>query len=436
MSFLPTLTDALEGAGFLVCFYARHRQKINWQVAKYAFGAYLAQNFIESRIDQFGYGDQYDALTIGDLNPFAIAAHFDILGWIFTAAVTASLPSIYIADKIKAALDGPHHDGANYLQPARVHETYEENAKWLKLMNLYPPDPPLIPTITPHFALQNTALMVVPQPYEGHNVCYPGEVALWDADAAAEANGIAATATATVAVAFEFKRLLSAYARSIFALISVVPNATAIVMEPAITSGHVANRYKRHGGRDIRGAPDPANLIELAAFSLMLLVIPIAARLHTLLSPSRSSKQPDVDPDPDATIAPTSPPAPPQQLGITHDPYDNVPDSYQAELVTDADAQGEDDDQDLLGTVNIKTRASDAVTCAPLGLITQAVHKTEVEDDEHTTRTEDTEAAHTRSDTESDTGNLAGTGAFGVDNLATATHDDESISITGSSASD
>ncbi|KZP11310.1 hypothetical protein FIBSPDRAFT_962411 [Athelia psychrophila] len=119
MSFLPTLKDALSGAGYLICFYAKHRRKLSWKVAQYAAGAYLAQTFVENRIDQLGYGDQYDALTIGDLNPFAIAAHFDILGWIFTAAVTASLPSIYIADKIKAALDGPPHDGANYLQPAR-----------------------------------------------------------------------------------------------------------------------------------------------------------------------------------------------------------------------------------------------------------------------------------------------------------------------------
>ncbi|KZP26258.1 hypothetical protein FIBSPDRAFT_949433 [Athelia psychrophila] len=267
MSFLPTLKDALSGAGYLICFYAKHHRKLNWKVAQYAAGAYLAQTFVENRIDQLGYGDQYDALTIGDLNPFAIAAHFDILGWIFTTTVTASLPSIYIADKIKAALDGPHHDGANYLQPARVHETYEENAKWLKLMNLYPPDPLLLPTITPHFALQttvhSTALMVVPQPYEDHDVCYPGEVALWDADAAsAEANGIAGTGNGTVTEvvvhgaatvvfgsranaatrALEFEHLLSTYARSIFALISA--NTTAIVMEPAITSGHVAHRFR------------------------------------------------------------------------------------------------------------------------------------------------------------------------------------------------
>ncbi|KZP11309.1 hypothetical protein FIBSPDRAFT_1050839 [Athelia psychrophila] len=169
-----------------------------------------------------------------------------------------------------------------------------------------------------------------------------------------------------------------------------------------------------------------------------------------LLSPSRSSKQPDVDPDPDAVIASTSPPAPTQHLGITHDPYGNVPDSYQAKMLTDAEAQDEDDDddQDLPGTDtvdNIKTATtSDTVTAAPLGLITQAVHRTEVEDDKREShggiliKTEDTEAAQTHSDTESDTWNLAATasGALGVDNLATVTHDDEGTGITGSSASE
>ncbi|KZP26257.1 hypothetical protein FIBSPDRAFT_928702 [Athelia psychrophila] len=219
--------------------------------------------------------------------------------------------------------------------------------------------------------------------------------------------------------------------------------------EDVIGNERSMDQSVRPGDRDIR-APDPANLIELAAFSLMLLFIPIAARLPALLSPSRSSKQPDVDPDPDAVIASTSPPAPAQHLGITHDPYDNVPDSYQAKMLTDAEAQDEDDDddQDLPGTDtvdNIKTATtSDTVTAAPLGLITQAAHKTEVEDDKRESqgsiliKTEDTEAAQTHSDTESDTWNLAATasGALGVDNLATATHDDEGTGITGSSASE
>ncbi|KZP06930.1 hypothetical protein FIBSPDRAFT_966040 [Athelia psychrophila] len=270
-----------------------------------------------------------------------------------------------------------------------------------------PTGSPLLPTITPHFTLQttvqSTTLMVVPQPYKDHNVCYPGEVVLWDADTATKANGITSTGTKvvvhstiafpcanTVTQALKFVHLLSANTHSIFTLILVVPNTPAIMMEPAITSGH-------------------------------------------------SSKQLDVDPDPDTIITPTSPPTPLQQLGITHVPYDKVPDSYQVGLVMDTEAQGKDINQDLLGTDtvnNIKTTtASDTVTSAPLGLITQVVHKTKVKDDKHKLqgsiliKTEDTEAMQARSST-SETENLAATGALAVDDLATATHNNKGTSIT------
>lgn len=145
-------------------------------------------------------------------------------------------------------------------------------------MNLYPPDPPLLPTITPHFALQDalpcTALMVIPQPHEHRNVFYPGEVALWDADTATEEEiqGSSSDNQALNAAADNTARVLNfatAIRATLTALFTAAPNTTAIVTEPAIGGGRVAldNSSIGHGAE--ARVEKPKNGIQLA---LVLLV--------------------------------------------------------------------------------------------------------------------------------------------------------------------
>lgn len=132
-------------------------------------------------------------------------------------------------------------------------ETLEENAKWLGLLSVDLPNSPL------HTAAYGKELMGVPEPFINIDVCIPGEVGWCDAGAAAafkaatgdvvdvsivpdppdqgvciagyNETAAAANSTMTTAAFFQPNAKTAAV---------VVPTSTAIVVEPAIAGGHVA----------------------------------------------------------------------------------------------------------------------------------------------------------------------------------------------------
>ncbi|KZP23472.1 hypothetical protein FIBSPDRAFT_457409 [Athelia psychrophila] len=197
----------------------------------------------------------------------ALSSRFDIFAWLLGTG--AAWNSIRLAEKAKHALGQWHEAGEHYaLHPARVEETLEENAKWLGLLNVDLSGPPL------HAAACGKELMVVPQPFLNIDVCIPGEVGFWDADAAAafEAamgaiadvsivpdppdQGVCAAAVgcnetfvslsstaAAAAPAFNTTITAAAFfqptAKSAAAAVANA-NARAIVVEPAIAAGHAA----------------------------------------------------------------------------------------------------------------------------------------------------------------------------------------------------
>lgn len=124
MAILPILKAVLTGASELVYFYITHKKEIHGLVTVYGVGAIAAGNMICIGADRLGY--DFDPLEIAASTALDIAtrvsglaASFDILGWLLAAAATTSFQSIFLAEKIKAAVDpmrhalGSHHAGDN-----------------------------------------------------------------------------------------------------------------------------------------------------------------------------------------------------------------------------------------------------------------------------------------------------------------------------------